>query len=293
MNLWRGLKVKVREGEPLKKHTTFRIGGGAQYFAVPCDIQALKLLLKRAKRAKIRILVLGAGSNILAQDAGIKGLVLHLDSPAFRKITLKNNRIIAGSGVSISRLLLFCRRRGLSGTEFLSGIPGTIGGALAMNAGAWGGSIGDTVTEVKVTDYSGRIKTLKRQAVKFGYRTSDLARYVILSAAFKVRPGSRAEVERKIKEYLLRRRATQDLSRPSAGCVFKNPKNISAGLLIDACRLKGMKRGGARISQKHANFILNTGNASFADVQFLMRRIKEKVRREHGITLVPEIKVWA
>jgi len=292
MNLWKDLKVKIRVKEPLKKHTTFRIGGPMQYFAEPGDTEALKLLLKRAKRANIRILVLGAGSNILAADNVIKGLVLRLNSRPFKRIVLKNNKISAGCAISLPQLLLFAGKRGLSGFEFLAGIPGTVGGALMMNAGARGRAIGDTVATVTAMDYSGREKVLKRSAIKFGYRNSGLNKYIILTVSFKVGRRPKKEIIRKIEENLSLRLASQDLSKPSAGCVFKNPKGLSAGILIDECGLKGKSCGNARISDRHANFILNLGSAKASDVLRLMKLAKNKVKKEYGVTLEPEIKIW-
>jgi len=293
MNWQKGLKLKkVRLKEPLKKHTTFKIGGPAEYFVRPKGAAELKVLIKAAKRYKIPVLVIGAGSNILAGDKGVGGLVIQLNSSYFKKIRVKGNSVHAGSGVMLSKLIITSRNFGLSGLENLAGIPGTVGGALAMNAGAWGKNIEDTLKEVWVMDYSGRIRVLKKKNIEFGYRKSDLGKYIILEARFGLGKGDGLNIRSRIREYLKQRRSAQDLTRPSAGCVFKNPTGKSAGKLIDECGLKGKRVGGAAISGKHANFIVNLGNAKSADVIDLIKLIKNKVRAKFHINLEPEIKIW-
>ena len=191
MNWWKKLKGKVRFLEPLAKHTTFKIGGPAEFFIEPEDITDLKLLLNLVKRYKIPVFLIGGGSNILINDKGIRGAVLHLNSPYFKRFIFKNNRLEAGSGVMLSRMVLKTYKRGLSGVEFLSGIPGTLGGALVMNAGAWGRNIGDLVEEVNVMDYNGNIKSLGKKKIKFGYRQSSLEKFIILSACLKLTKKSK------------------------------------------------------------------------------------------------------
>jgi UDP-N-acetylmuramate dehydrogenase len=183
--------------------------------------------------------------------------------------------------------------RGLSGAEFLCGIPGALGGALAMNAGAWGESIGDLVENVRVMDYNSRIKELPGRKIKFAYRGSGLEKYIILAARLKLRRGKRAAIRQKINAYLRRRAATQDNSFPNCGCVFKNPaKGMTAGQMLDLCGLKGKQAGGAMVSLKHANFVLNYNHASAADVLKLMALMRAAVRKKFGIELKPEVKIW-
>lgn len=292
MNWWRGLKVKVKFQEPMKKHTTFRVGGPARYFTQPRDTQDLKLLLKSRERDNIPILILGAGSNILAADKGVDGLVIHLHSPFFKKLSLKKSRIYASCGVSLSKVSSFAKEHGLSGLEFLAGIPGTVGGALAMNAGLPGENIGDLVEMVTVMDYQGRIKTLNKKNIKFAYRQSNLARYIILSAVLKMIKKNKQEIKDSVRRYLKSRHRSQDTCWPSAGCVFKNPARESAGRLIDLCGLKGKKIGDACISKKHANFILNLGSAKAHDVLRLMALVEKKVKNKFNVNLEPEIKIW-
>ena len=292
MNWWQGLKGKVKRREPLKRHTSFKIGGPAEFFIEPRDVADLKLLLVLAKRYKIPLSVIGSGSNILASDRGHKGIVLRLDSPVFKILDFKRNYCAVGAGVLLSRLLCACQGRGLSGLEFLAGIPGTVGGALAMNAGVKGKNISNALFYVKVMDKKGCIKILSRKEAQFGYRSSGLARYIIISALLKLTRKQKKNINKKIKQYLAYRKLTQDYSYPSAGCVFKNPQGYAAGKLIDLCGLKGKRIGGARVSPKHANFILNTSRAKAAEVLRLMHSIRRKVKKEFAVSLKPEIRIW-
>lgn len=292
MNWWQDLKTKIKFQEPMQGHTTFKIGGPAEYYAEPKDTRQLKLLLKSANRYNIPILVIGAGSNILVNDNGLKGIVLRLNSPAFKKVSLGHNRLSVASGVSLSRLLKIARQQGLAGLEFLAGIPGTVGGALAMNAGIPKKNIGDLVEAASVMDYRGKIRTFPKEKIKFGYRTSNLSKYIILNARLKLIKEDKREIKNRIKEYLGYRRKTQGKSRASAGCVFKNYKGLSAGKIIDLCGLKGKRVRGASISGRHANFILNLGHAQARDVLRLMALVKKEVKKKFNITLEPEIKIW-
>lgn len=292
MNWWKNLKGKVRRNEPLSRHTTVKIGGPAKFFIEPKDIADLKLLLALVKRYKIALSVIGAGSNILANDRGLKGIVISLTSPAFKATDFKGTYCEVGAGVLLSQLLRYCQKRGLSGLEFLAGIPGTVAGALAMNAGAQGKNISDVILYVKVIDKKGTIKILDRKEAQFGYRTSGLTRYIIISALMKLTRRPKETITKRIKRHLAYRKLTQDYTHPSAGCIFKNPSGYSAGELIDSCGLKGKKIGGAGISRKHANFILNTGGAKARDVLKLMAFMRKEVRKTFRVNLAPEIKIW-
>ena len=292
MNWQKSLKGKFRTREFLKEHTTFKIGGPAKIFFEPRDIKDLRLSLSLVKKNRIPILVIGAGSNILVNDDGFKGMVLRLNTPSFKKIVLKHNCLEAGSGVLLSQVVLKAKGLGLSGAEFLSGIPGTVGGALIMNAGIREKNIADLVEDVKVMDYNGNIKILNKNNIKFKYRSSNLSQYIILSARLKLRKKDPRKIKEKIKKYFVYRKLTHDLSKPSAGCVFKNPTGYSAGRLIDLCGLKGKRIGDASISFKHANFIVNIGNARAKDVLKLMSLIRREVKKKFNISLKPEIKIW-
>jgi UDP-N-acetylmuramate dehydrogenase len=290
MNWQRSLEIK--RNQSLKNKTTFKIGGKADFFSEPNDLAELNLVVSWAKKNSIPVSVVGAGSNLLISDKGVRGLVIRLNSAYFRNISLKGSCIEAGSGVTLPQLIQFVKNKSLSGSEFLAGIPGTLGGALAMNAGCWGKSIGDLVREVEVLDYAGNIKKIRSKEIKFGYRKTNLKNCIILSAVLKFKRGGREAIIRSIKEYILKRRNSQDLTFPNAGCIFKNPKSLSAGRLIDLCGLKGKSMGGALISDKHANFILNKGDAKAGDVLKLMRLIKTRVRKRFKVNLEPEIKIW-
>jgi len=290
--IFNGIKGKIFFKEPLKNHTTFKIGGRAEFFAEPYDIEDLKLLLKRIKQYKMPFYILGAGSNVLVSDKGLKGVVIHLNSPCFKKLSYKGNLFEAGGAVMLRQLVARAQKYGLCGVEFLAGIPGTIGGALVMNAGIPEKNISDLVEEITVMDYNGNIKRLSKKNLKFGYRVSNLSRYIILNTRIRLVGKNKKAIQQCINEYLKKRRLTQDLAWPSAGCVFKNPKRNSAGRLIDCCGLKGKTMGQARISSKHANFIVNIKNARARDVAKLMSLARKKVRDKFGITLEPEIIRW-
>ncbi|MFH0828348.1 MAG: UDP-N-acetylmuramate dehydrogenase [Candidatus Omnitrophota bacterium] len=280
----------------LKDFTTFKIGGPAKLFFRPNDISRLRQVIKSSHERGEKILILGAGSNILADDRGVDAVVVKLDAKCFQEISNDGGIVEAGAGKPLSQLLAYCSQKGLSGAEFLAGIPGTVGGALAMNAGISINNgklaIGDLVERALVLDYNNNLRVLERAKLKFGYRQSNLAKYVILGVSLKLIPRDPESVKKKLARYLSFRKTTQDWAWPNAGCVFKNPENDSAGRLIDSCGLKGRRIGGAQVSCKHANFILNVEHASSQDVLGLMREIKKTVKIKHKIILKPEIKAW-
>jgi len=286
------LRGKVNCQEPLALHTTFKIGGPAQFFVVPDDIKDLRSLVIAAHTQKIPLRILGAGSNILVCDKGVKGIIVHLAGRYFKKISYRSCGIEAYAGVVLPLFLQRSRQRGFYGAEFLAGIPGTVGGAVMMNAGAWGRNIGDLVEKVTVMDYNGEIRTLSRSKIRFRYRGSDLSKYIVLSALFALKKGKSAQEEVALEEYFARRQATQDTSFPSAGCIFKNPQGQSAGRLIELCGFKGKNIHGAMVSRRHANFIVNQRNATAHDVMSLMRLIQARVKKRYGTALRPEIKIW-
>jgi UDP-N-acetylmuramate dehydrogenase len=293
MNWWKNLKGRVSFGEPLKKHTTFKIGGPVKYFIEPQDTADLKLLLESVKGRKLSVFVIGAGSNILVNDKGLNALVIKLDSPCFKKIDFRAKGLTIGAGCMLGRVISLSKNKCVSAFELFAGIPGTIGGALAMNAGVREKNIGDLVEEIQVMDYNGKIKGLKRKDIKFNYRSSSLEKYIVLSACFRSSRKKKQELEAVVRERLSWRREKQELSLPSAGCVFKNPsKGLSAGMLIDLCGLKGKRIGDACICPRHANFIVNMGKANARDVLMLMRLATAKVKNKFNIDLQPEIRIW-
>ncbi len=311
------LEGKLKANEPLARHTSLKIGGPIQFWVEPKNLSDLRNLVNLARKKTMSLRVIGAGSNILADDRGIKGMVLKLNSPYFKRIAIYpttnlvcrhkkgqqigvgvNQRIISvGAGVRLARILGFVQMHGLAGFELLAGIPGTVGGALIMNAG----NIGDNVLDVAVMDRQGRVKILKSRDTQFNYRSSNLNRYIVLSARFKLNKDDKRAIKKKIDEYLDYRRKTQDLSWPSCGCFFKNPSfNIrsrrktetSAAYFIERCGLKGSRIGDAAVSSKHANFIINKGKATFADILKLMGYVTRSVKIRFNLDLEPEIKIW-
>lgn len=284
--------LKIKSNQLLKNKTTLKIGGKADFFSEPGNLKELRLVVNWAKKNKMPVFVIGAGSNLLVSDKGVKGLVIKLGSAYFKNITIKGNYLEAGSGAKLFQIIQFAKGKTLGGCEFLAGIPGTLGGALVMNAGCWGKCIGELVSEVEVLDHSGNIKTIKGKEIVFSYRKTNLGKYIILSAILKLKSSQRDAIIRNIKEYILKRHSSQGLTFPNAGCIFKNPQTLSAGRMIDLCGLKGKSMGGALISNKHANFILNKGGAKSNDVLKLMRLIKARVSKRFKIKLEPEIKIW-
>ncbi|MBU4251431.1 MAG: UDP-N-acetylmuramate dehydrogenase [Candidatus Omnitrophica bacterium] len=287
-NLNKAIKTEIN----LAGYTNFRIGGRAKYFFEPKNLKELQQALVSAKRADLRVFILGAGSNILVSDTGLTGLVIRLSHKDFRKCRCQGSCLVAGGGLKLNALISFSREKNLSGLEFLAGIPGTLGGSLMGNAGAWGKAIGELVSRVGVLDYNGKLKLLGSKQLKFAYRKSNLNNYIIIWAKLKLLAGKKKVMAAKIKEYLLRRKQTQGDHLPNAGCIFKNPTCGSAGRLIDSCGLKGKAKGGTVISKLHANFILNTGKAKSGDVLSLMDLMQRKVRERFKINLEPEIKIW-
>ena len=287
-NLIKKIKINVN----LAAYTSLKIGGRADFFCEPKNLQELKSGLGFAKTNALEIYLLGSGSNLLVSDSGVQGLVIRLSAPGFSKLSTKGSYLEAGCGVKLSQLLLYARNKNLSGLEFLAGIPGTLGGALAGYAGAWNKSIGKLVEEVLVLDYNASLKHLSGKQLKFGYRKSNLTRCIILQAKLKLLPEKKDKISAEIKNYLLRRGVTGSIRLPNAGCVFKNPSKLTAGKLIDACKLKGKKIGGAVISATHANFILNYKKAKSKDVLSLMRLMQKRVQSKFKIVLTPEIKIW-
>ena len=249
-------------------------------------------LIRGLKKERIPVFLIGSGSNLLAGDKRIGGAVIRLSAPYFRKIISRGNILEAGAGVSMSALLNHARANDLSGLEFLAGIPGTVGAGLVMNAGIPSHNIGDKVLDVTVMDYRGKAKRLRKRDIGFAYRKSGLDKYIVLGARFKLAAGSGLRIGKRIKAIRDQRIKLQDYAYHSAGCVFKNPKKLSAGKLIDDCGLKGAHIGGAYVSDKHANFIINKGNARAADVLKLMKLIQSKVKEKFKVRLEPEIKIW-
>ncbi len=291
------IKGNIALGEKLERHTSFRIGGPAAVWVQPRDIKELKRIVVFALEEGIPTFVMGGGTNVLARDEGFDGIVIHLGSNAFKDIKISGTTIRIGAGYSVPALVRVCCNEGLSGLESLIGIPGTVGGAVYMNAGGWSSplykNIGDYISSLKVMDSKGDIKTIKKKALSFGYRSSNLSRYIILEADLKLGREESSALKSRCSKFLKMKRGKQVLDTPSAGCVFKNPKGsqFTTGQMIDILGLKGLRFGGAQVSPKHANFIINRGRASCEDVLRLVDIIKKRVMDNYRISLELEIKI--
>ena len=285
------LGCRVEEKVPLSQLTSFHVGGPADH-VITAPAAAVPSLLQKLNAADIPVLILGNGSNVLASDAGFRGVVLKI-AAGEEDIRREGDRLCAGAGVSLKQLCLFARDRGLSGLETLYGIPGTVGGAVYMNAGAYGGEIADTLQTVTVTDGHGQILTLSAAEAALSYRRSRFMQTgeVILSAVFSLSPGDPGQIRERMADCMSRRREKQPLEYPSAGSFFKRPEGHFAGQLIERCGLKGYRIGDAQVSEKHAGFIVNRGEATCAQVLELMEHIQKTVLDRTGVRLEPEIRV--
>lgn len=286
------LPGRVKCNEILANHTTLKIGGPADLFVLAENQDELLLLIHEAARRKIPLFILGNGSNLLIRDRGIRGLVVKLTGE-FKNIVLNGCEITAGAGVMLPVLAVRTAKAGLSGLELLAGIPGTVGGALVMNAGALGQCIGDAVQSVTVFDRTGRVRVLNREEMDFAYRRSVLQErdYLIVAVKLRLLPGVEAEIQKNLQAAVAKRKRSQPLLMPNAGSIFRNPAEFAAGKLIEESGFKGFKQGKAAVSELHANFIVNEGGATAQDVLQLIKLIQERVQEKYHIFLEPEIKV--
>jgi UDP-N-acetylmuramate dehydrogenase len=287
--------VRVRFEEPLSRHTSFRIGGPADVWVEVTDAAEIRRARALARAAELPLLVLGGGTNILVSDRGVCGVVLHLGRSLATlqwRVNGDGPHVRAGAALPLKRLVSEAVTRNLTGLEFAEGIPGTLGGGLLMNAGAFGGEIADVVEAVEGVDASGDLQRLPRGALRFGYRHFDLPTgFIVTHLEFCLRPGQRATILAKCREAQRRRMAHQPVGYPNAGSIFKNPAGEFAGRLIEAVGMKGQRCGGAMISEQHANFIVNVGGATAADVRQLMEKAARRVWEATGIHLEPEIRL--
>ena len=281
--------IEYLKNEPMKKHTSFKIGGEADLFVMPKNAEETVEAVMIAENSGLPVTVVGNGSNLLVSDYGIEGMVICLEKSAGIKID--GCTVHAQSGAMLSRLASECAANSLTGAEFAAGIPGSIGGAVFMNAGAYGGEIKDIVKKVTAL-YGGEIKTFTAEECDFGYRKSIFAEggYIILEAEFELKPGKEEEIRDIMKELAARRRDKQPLEFPSAGSTFKRPDGYFAGTLIESAGLKGFSVGGAQVSEKHAGFVINKGGATCEDVKALIEAVKKKVYDNSRVILEEEIK---
>ena len=281
----------IKIDEPMKKHTTFKVGGDAKFLVTPTSIQDIKSVIEYLKDNGIKYYILGNGSNVLVRDSGIDGVVIKIASN-FNSVDVTKEQITAQAGAFLSTIAQCALKNSLSGFEFASGIPGTLGGAIIMNAGAYGREMKDVVVDVDVLDDLGNIKTLTNEQLEFGYRTSKIAssNYVVLGAKIKLCSGDSKKIKEYMNELAQKRRQKQPLNYPSAGSTFKRPEGYFAAKLIEDAGLKGYSIGGAKVSDKHAGFIVNVGNATAQDILSLMEYVRDTVWQKFKVSLEPEIK---
>ncbi len=288
-----GLRGELKADEPMARHVTWRAGGAAKRCYVPADLDDLAAFLRRLPPGE-PLLFVGLGSNLLVRDGGWRGTVI-LTHAARRAPELADGRIYAEAGVASPKVARFAAMHDLAGAEFLAGIPGTVGGALAMNAGCYGGETWAIVDRVLTIDRAGDLRSRTRQDFEIGYRHCALkggGEAWFVAAWFRLLHGDGGVAREKMKLMLARRVASQPLGLPNAGSVFRNPPGEHAARLIEACGLKGLARGGARVSEKHANFIVNAGGrASAGDIEGLIGEVQRRVREEKGVELVPEVRI--
>ena len=285
-------REQVYEQEPMSRHTTFRIGGPADFFVAPADMEALAGLVSFCRQEEIPFYVMGNGSNLLVGDKGYRGVIIQVYKN-LNRIEITENRIKAQAGAMLSAVARKALEHSLTGFEFASGIPGTLGGAVVMNAGAYGGEIKDVLVSATFLDELGGEHTIPAGELEMGHRTSLFAKkpWCIVSARFALTPGNEEEIRAKMDDFTARRAEKQPLDMPSAGSMFKRPPGAFAGALIDECGLRGFSVGGAAISEKHCGFVVNLGNATCADVIALTDEVRRIVQEKTGYVLEREVRV--
>lgn len=284
---------RIHRDEVLKRHTTFRIGGPADYLIEVADRRELAAILALASQDGQPVYILGNGSNLLVSDEGVRGFVLVLGGE-FNQYSIEGTTVRSGGGFNLPKLANQVMKQGLGGIEFACAIPGTVGAGLVINAGAHGGELAQVVTEATVVWGDGKTERLTPEQIGFGYRTSQLqgSSAIVVEVVMALHPGVTEEMQGSMRHHLERRRATQPLTQPNAGSIFMNPPGDHAGRLIEQAGLKGLREGNAQVSEKHANFIVNLGDASAKDVLILMDRVRKTVQERFGVRLEAEVKIW-
>lgn len=286
------LPEQVSYNEPMSKHTTFRIGGPADLWIEPATVDEIGRIIRLAASFALPVTILGNGSNVLVRDKGIRGLVIKLGA-RLAEIRYDGNVLYAGAGALLSRVARYAAAQNLTGMEFAAGIPGSVGGATFMNAGAYGGEMANVVTAVTAVTADGRIVRFCGEELAFRYRHSIFQENgsIICGVELKLPSGDTKEIQERMGDLALRRRCKQPVEMPSAGSTFKRPTGYYAGTLIDQAGLKGLRVGGAQVSEKHAGFIVNTGEATAEDVLNLIAEVQRRVKEQSGVMLYPEVKV--
>ncbi|OON93571.1 MAG: UDP-N-acetylenolpyruvoylglucosamine reductase [Candidatus Epulonipiscioides saccharophilum] len=281
---------QIKINEPIKNYTTFKIGGPAKVLVVAEKIDEISKIINVCKKENVKYYILGRGSNLLAKDEGYDGVLILIN---ISKIEIANNIITVEAGAKLSRIAQIASENNLSGFEFAHGIPGSIGGAVVMNAGAYGDEIKDVLLSIEAINAQGKQVTLQSSELNLGYRTSIIPKegLIVLSATIKLNPGNREDIEKKTRELNQQRRDKQPLNYPSAGSTFKRPEGYFAGKLISDAGLAGLRIGDAQVSEKHCGFIVNVGSATYQDVNSLIEKVKYEVFRQFGVMLESEVKV--
>lgn len=282
----------IKIDEPMKMHTSFRVGGSADILVTPVSVSQLSEILKLCKRENVPILFMGNGTNLIVSDNGIRGVVIKIYDN-INGCSVENDTIRAYGGILLSKLSSVALENGLTGLEFASGIPGTLGGAVAMNAGAYGGEMKDVVFETEYMDNDGELKVLRNEEHEFGYRTSFIQKQsgMVIRSVLKLRKGNKDDIKALMRDLTKRRQEKQPLDMPSAGSIFKRPEGYFAGKLIEDSGLRGYQIGGAQVSSKHCGFIVNTGNATARDIINLIKHVQATVKMKFGVEMQTEVKI--
>ena len=282
---------RVLVDEPMKQHTTFRVGGNADYFVMPQNAEEVKNIVALCKEGEMPYYILGNGSNLLVGDKGYRGVIIQIYK-AMNDIQIEGNRVKVQAGALLSRVGTATLEAELTGFEFAAGIPGTVGGAVFMNAGAYGGEMNDIIANATVLTQDGDIVTINKEDLELGYRTSVIAKkgYVVLEAEYQLQKGDKEAIRARMDELKVQRVTKQPLEYPSAGSTFKRPEGYFAGKLIQDAGLRGFQVGGAQVSEKHCGFVINKDQATAADILELMRLVSDKVMQEFGVKLEPEVR---
>ena len=285
--------VKIVENEPMSAHTTFRIGGPARYYMIPENAGQVSKCMGFAMKMELPYVIVGKGSNVLFSDEGYPGVVIEVGRSMADIEVSEDGHIRAGAGAGLGALAAAAAKQSLSGLEFASGIPGTVGGAVVMNAGAYGGEIKDCIKSAKVLDKEGAVLELSRDEMELGYRSSVIQRrgYIVTEAVFQLHKGNKEQILVRMSELNAKRREKQPLDYPSAGSTFKRPEGYFAGKLIEDAGLRGFQVGDAQVSEKHCGFVINRGKATAADVIGLMEEVQKRVLETSGVRLEPEVKI--
>ena len=292
MNIFSGLEEITEQDHALAPHTWYRLGGPADYFIRPRTVEDLQEIVRRCDENHVRLYVMGFGSNLLVSDEGVRGAVIKLEGEQFGLTEVEGEQVTAWAGAELSKLVLDCVEKGLSGLEVLTGIPGSVGGAVRMNAGGQFGDIGATVESVTLMDNQGTLFEKSKPELIFDYRSVNIRVPFVINARLALTPGDPERIMRAVKESWICKKNNQPLNTRNCGCVFKNPPGASSGALIDRAGLKGLQIGGAVVSEKHGNFIVAQDGCSSRDVMRLIEAVQQRVREQFDVELEPEIEIW-